>query len=61
MEYTITEQEPTRALLVEADTGDYDAQATLDELFDLLSSAGFRSVSVDFEPEHRWLCASASR
>ena len=40
MEYTITEQEPTRALLVEADTGDYDAQASLDELFELTESAG---------------------
>ena len=40
MEYTITEQEPTRALLVEADTGDYDAEASLAELFELTESAG---------------------
>lgn len=40
MEYTITEQEPTRALLVEADTGGYDAEASLAELFELTESAG---------------------
>ena len=40
MDYTITEQEPTRALLVEADTGDYDAEASLAELFELTESAG---------------------
>ena len=40
MEYTITEQKPTRALLVEADTGDYDAEASLAELFELTESAG---------------------
>ncbi len=34
---------------------------TRDELSDLLASAGFDGVSVDFEPEHRWLCASASQ
>ena len=40
MEYTITQEEPTRALLVEADTGDYDAEASLAELFELTESAG---------------------
>lgn len=40
MDYTITEQEPTRALLVEADTGDYDTEASLAELFELTESAG---------------------
>ena len=40
MELTKTEQEPTRALLVEADTGDYDAEASLAELFELTESAG---------------------
>ncbi|MBP5586884.1 MAG: class I SAM-dependent methyltransferase [Lentisphaeria bacterium] len=34
---------------------------TRDELAELLTAAGFHGVSVDFEPEHRWLCASASR
>ena len=40
MEVTITEQEPVRALLAEADTGDYDAEASLAELFELTESAG---------------------
>ncbi len=40
MDYTVTEQEPDRALLVEADTGDYDAEASLNELFELTESAG---------------------
>ena len=40
MELTVTEQTPDRALLVEADTGDYDAQASLAELFELTESAG---------------------
>lgn len=40
MELTVTEQTPDRALLVEADTGDYDAEASLDELFELTESAG---------------------
>ena len=45
MEMTITETQPTRALLVEADTGDYDAQASLDELFELAESAGAEPVA----------------
>lgn len=40
MELTVTEQTPDRALLVDADTGDYDAQASLAELFELTESAG---------------------
>ena len=40
MEMTITETQPTRALLVEADTGDYDAEASLEELFELAKSEG---------------------
>ena len=40
MELTVTEQTPDRALLVEADTGDYDAEASLAELFELTESAG---------------------
>lgn len=40
MELTVNEQLPDRALLVEADTGEYDAQASLDELFELTESAG---------------------
>lgn len=40
MELTVTEQQPTRALLVEVDTGEYDAEASLAELFELTESAG---------------------
>ena len=40
MELTVTEVQPTRALLVEVDTGDYDAEASLAELFELTESAG---------------------
>lgn len=40
MELKVTEVKPTRALLVEADTGDYDAEASLAELFELTESAG---------------------
>ena len=45
MEMTNTEIQPTRALLVEADTGDYDAQASLEELFELAESAGAEPVA----------------
>lgn len=45
MEMTITETQPTRALLVEADTGDYDAEASLNELFELAESAGAQPVA----------------
>ncbi len=45
MEMTITEMQPTRALLVEADTGDYDAEASLSELFELAESAGAEPVA----------------
>ena len=40
MELTVTEKQPDRALLVEADTGGYDAEASLAELFELTESAG---------------------
>lgn len=40
MELNVTELEPPRALLVEADTGDYDAEASLAELYELAESAG---------------------
>lgn len=45
MDYTVTEVQPTRALLVSADTGDYDAEASLSELFELASSAGAEAVA----------------
>jgi GTP-binding protein HflX len=34
------EEQPERALLVEVDTGDYDAEASLAELYELVRSAG---------------------
>ena len=34
---------------------------TRDELCDLMNSAGFADVTVEFEPEHRWLCAAGRR
>ena len=45
MELTVTEQKPTRALLVEVDTGEYDAEASLAELFELAQSAGAEPVA----------------
>ena len=45
MEYTVTETRPDRALLVEVDTGDFDAEASLDELFELARSAGAEPVA----------------
>ena len=40
MELKSNEEKITRALLVSVDTGEYDAQASLDELFELAKSAG---------------------
>ena len=40
MELNELEVKPTRALLVSVDTGDFDAQSSLDELFELAKSAG---------------------
>jgi len=34
---------------------------TRDELEELMVSAGFSDVTVEFEPEHRWLCAAGRR
>lgn len=40
MELKSNEEKITRALLVSVDTGQYDAQASLEELFELVKSAG---------------------
>lgn len=40
MELKSNEEKIIRALLVSVDTGEYDAQASLDELFELVKSAG---------------------
>ena len=45
MELKSNEEKITRALLVSVDTGEYDAQASLDELFELVKSAGADPVS----------------
>lgn len=44
MEINELEVKPTRALLVSVDTGDFDAQSSLDELFELAKSAGAQPV-----------------
>lgn len=45
MEFFENEIKPQRALLVSVDTGEYDAQASLNELFELAQSAGAQTVS----------------
>lgn len=40
MELKNNEEKPVKALLVSVDTGQYDAKASLDELFELVKSAG---------------------
>ena len=44
MEMISNEEKVTRALLVSVDTGDYDAEASLDELHELVKSAGAEPV-----------------
>jgi GTP-binding protein HflX len=44
MELKSNEEKITSALLVSVDTGDYDAQSSLDELFELVKSAGAEPV-----------------
>lgn len=44
MELKSNEEIITRALLVSVDTGEYDAQASLEELFELVKSAGAEPV-----------------
>lgn len=45
MEWTELEERAERALLVSLDTGEFDAQASLDELYELVKSAGAEPVS----------------
>lgn len=45
MEIKSNEEKVTRALLVSVDTGDYDAESSLDELFELAKSAGAETVA----------------
>lgn len=46
MEWTEMEERAERALLVSLDTGEFDAQASLDELYELVKSAGAEPVSL---------------
>ena len=34
---------------------------TQDELRGLMTEAGFADVTVELEPEHRWLCAAGRK
>jgi GTP-binding protein HflX len=45
MELISTEEKITRALLVSVDTGDYDAESSLSELFELAESSGAEPVA----------------
>lgn len=45
MELKSNEEKITKALLVSVDTGEYDAEASLDELFELVKSAGADPVA----------------
>lgn len=45
MEYFENEKKPQRVLLVCVDTGEYDAQASLDELWELSESAGAEPIA----------------
>ena len=59
MELKSNEEKITRALLVSVDTGEYDAQASLDELFELVKSAGadpVLSVTQNLQKLKRVLC-----
>ena len=44
-EWTTQEEQPEPALLVSLDTGEFDAQASLDELYELVKSAGADPVA----------------
>ena len=45
MELISTEEKITRALLVSVDTGDFDAEASISELFELAQSSGAEAVA----------------
>ena len=47
MELFENEIKPQRTLLVCVDTGDYDAESSLDELWELAESAGAEPVATD--------------
>lgn len=45
MDWTTMEERPERALLVSLDTGEFDAKSSLEELYELVKSAGAEPVS----------------
>ena len=47
MENTEKEKRPERALLAAVDTGEYDAEASLAELYELVRSAGGGTLRCD--------------
>ncbi len=53
MEYFENEKKPQRVLLVCVDTGEYDAQASLDELWELSESAGAEPVATLTQKKQR--------
>ena len=53
MELFENEQKPTRALLVCVDTGDYDAESSLAELWELAESAGAEPVATMTQKKDR--------
>ena len=49
MEYHINEVKPERVLLVAVDTGDYDVEASMDELWELTKSSGAEPVATKIQ------------
>lgn len=49
MEYHINETKPERVLLVAVDTGDYDVEASMDELWELTKSSGAEPVATKIQ------------
>ena len=49
MEYHINEAKPERVLLVAVDTGDYDVEASMDELWELTKSSGAEPVATKIQ------------
>ena len=45
MELIETQEKIDRALLISVDTGDFDAESSLNELFELVESAGAEPVA----------------
>ena len=46
MDFYYNEQKPQRVLILAADTGEYDASASVDEMKELIKTAGGETVGV---------------